>query len=177
ARRRAPPKINRDVEDLSRRHAHELALRAAELIVQAAQRMAHGSTVVVLHELPIEPVLDESALVPRLEEKAALVREDVGLDDQHVRYPGRRYFHVGGSSRWSSPRLILPSSAMARTPPIRQSGILRPNVSSSRPVASRPLSGRQAAADSASEPIGTIASSRSRSGRPTRRACPTAKRA
>src|SRR5690606_4389573 len=51
-RRRAPPKLNRDVEDLSRRHGHGRALRAAELIVQAAQRTAHGSTVVVLHELP-----------------------------------------------------------------------------------------------------------------------------
>src|SRR5579863_8059142 len=40
--RRAAANVNRDIEHLTTCHAHQLALRLLDLIVQTAQRVAHG---------------------------------------------------------------------------------------------------------------------------------------
>ncbi len=50
---RAAAHIDGDIEDLALRHAHQLALRTLQLIVQAAQNALGGAAVVVLHEVQV----------------------------------------------------------------------------------------------------------------------------
>jgi hypothetical protein len=79
--RRAAADIDRDVEDLARGDANQLALRQAQLVVQPAQHTLARARVVVLDEPRPDSRLLEFPLVPALEEKAARVAEDFRLDE------------------------------------------------------------------------------------------------
>ena len=58
--RRRAPQVDGDVEHRAFDHAHELALRVLDLVVQAAQHAAVRSRVVVLHELDVESCRGEA---------------------------------------------------------------------------------------------------------------------
>ena len=51
-----------------------------ELRVKPTQRAAPRATVIVLYEFPVESSLCEFIRVPRLEEEAAIVSMNIGLD-------------------------------------------------------------------------------------------------
>jgi hypothetical protein len=83
--RRAAADVHGDVEHRAARHAHQLALRLAQLVMQPAQHAAGGAGMVVLHELGADAGrLGQHALVVALEEEAARVAEDLRFEDQRV---------------------------------------------------------------------------------------------
>ena len=81
-RRRAAADVDGDVEDLALDDADQLALRPPDLQMQAAQRAADRPRMVVLHERAGDAVLAVRVGVIGLDEEAAVVVVDVGLDDE-----------------------------------------------------------------------------------------------
>src|SRR4029077_2466603 len=84
-RRRPAPDVDGDVEDLAFDDAKELALRALQLQMEAADGAACRSRVIVLHEDVRNAAGAVFLRVVGLEKKAAAVLMDVGLDDDHAR--------------------------------------------------------------------------------------------
>ena len=69
-------------------------LRLPDLTMQAAQDVAGGLGVIVLHKIDIEPGrFMEGAPVETLEEEAPVVAEHFRFDEQHIGNPGRRSLH------------------------------------------------------------------------------------
>ena len=94
-RRRPAPHVHGDVEDLAFDDAHQLALRAPDLQVQAAQRAAGPiASGCPARTAPRMPRPRYFSGVIRLEEEAARVPVDVRLDDDDA---GNR----GGTNRTS----------------------------------------------------------------------------
>src|SRR5256886_13835056 len=83
--RRAGPDVHGDVEDLAAHRAHQLALRPRSLRMQPAQRSPQRAGMVVLHEIVGDAALPVPLGVEGLQEEAARVAEDIGLDDHHPR--------------------------------------------------------------------------------------------
>ena len=62
--------------------------------MQSSQNVLRTFRVVVLNEGDVLPdSLIEGFLVEAFEEKAAVITEDFGFDDQDIGNPGRRDFH------------------------------------------------------------------------------------
>jgi hypothetical protein len=95
---RAAPDVDRDVEHLALDRAHQLALRSADLRVQAAQRPAHRVRVVVLHEGTRDAAGAVLVEVVRLHEEAARVAVHVRLHDDHARQRGLQELHRPAAS-------------------------------------------------------------------------------
>src|SRR6266508_5508970 len=87
--RRAFADIDRDVVNLSRGHADQLALCLWLLKVQPAQHALAGDRVVDLPDVQIEPSLTIVRRVPLLGKKAALIGKGLGLDDENAVKLGR----------------------------------------------------------------------------------------
>ena len=79
--------IDGDVPDPAARAADQL--RLAALHVDAAQHRALRAAVVVLDELDLDPELGEGVLAEGLDQEAALVTVDGGLDQNQVVELGR----------------------------------------------------------------------------------------
>src|SRR2546423_3583781 len=79
-RRRVAPQVHRHVPDPPAQAAHELRLAGAGLKVQPAKGAASRTRVGVLQELRLHAQLTPAGLAEALEEKAALVAVDLGLD-------------------------------------------------------------------------------------------------
>ena len=78
--------VQRHVVDSALAGAHQLALGLAFLEVQAAQHPARRARVVVLHEVPAQRGEGVVALLAvALQQEAALVLEDVRMDDDYAR--------------------------------------------------------------------------------------------
>src|SRR6202040_2984355 len=65
-------------------HSHQFSLRLRDLVVQAAQDAAPRMAVVILNELQIEAAGGELALLPGLQEIAALVAKHLRADEDDV---------------------------------------------------------------------------------------------
>ena len=61
-----------------------------DLVVEPSQHTARRPRVIVLHELRIQPGRGKLAAIVAFVEKTALVAENARLDQQHIRYLGRR---------------------------------------------------------------------------------------
>src|SRR5262245_38600683 len=96
--RRAASNINRNVVDLAFDHPNQFTLRPPDLRVQPADRAALRTRMVVLHEDHINPAFVILPLVIGLEEKTALVAEDLRFDDDHAGNVRRDELHCGGAS-------------------------------------------------------------------------------
>ena len=94
--------VDRHVEDLALDHAHELALGIPELRVEPAERAADRVGMVVLDERLRDAALGEFLLVVRLQEEAAVVGEDSGLDEDDLGNPR------GLEPHFTSPRRSRP---------------------------------------------------------------------
>ena len=88
--RRADADVDGDVEDLALEDRDELALGVRVLVVQPAEHAPARAREVVLDERGGQPGLGVAGAVPGLQEVAAGVAEDEGLDDQDARAFGRR---------------------------------------------------------------------------------------
>ena len=114
------PHVDRDVEERAPGAADELPLRGLDLGVEAAQGAAAGAGVVVLDEVEIEAaLLGPAGAVEDLEEEAALVAVDVGLDEHHAGQGGGREPHRASSA--SSRCRYRPYSDWARAAASRAS--------------------------------------------------------
>src|SRR3954470_13003995 len=78
--RRVAPQVDRHVPDPPPKAAHELRLPRAGLKVEPAQGAAPRARVGVLHELHVDVQLAPVAFAEALQQKAALVDVDLGLD-------------------------------------------------------------------------------------------------
>src|SRR5690348_4600244 len=82
---RAAPQVDHHVVDLAEEHLHELALRLADLVVQAAQHVTHGERLVVLYELDLEAGrFIEPLAVIALEKMSPPVGKYLWLEDENV---------------------------------------------------------------------------------------------
>ena len=91
--------VHRHIEYLAGEHPHQFALRMPQLIMQAAQNAFHRFALILLHEVGGDAALAEMRGAPSLDEVAALVFVDGGLEDQHFGDGCWCYFHCVGS-RW-----------------------------------------------------------------------------
>ncbi len=83
--RRALPEINQNIEDSTRSHPDELPLCCgSSLVVEASEDMTRGAAMVVLHKVGIDAKVPEGVPIPRLEEEASGVAEDLGLEEEGV---------------------------------------------------------------------------------------------
>jgi len=91
--------FGRHVEQCAAGAAHEFSLGLRLLVVQAAQHAAGGAGVVVLHERQLDAGVAEALGVIRLHEEAALVVDELRLDDDHTAKGSLSEFkfHGGGS--------------------------------------------------------------------------------
>ena len=97
-RRRARPDVDEHVEDRPARAAHQL--RHARLEVHAAQHPARRARVVVLDPLVVHAELGERRRPERLEEEAARVPVDGGLEEKRAFEAGFEAVHgVSASTR------------------------------------------------------------------------------
>src|SRR5262249_25685246 len=99
---RAAPDVDGYVEHFALDHAYELGLRTAKLQMEAAQRALDRARVVVLYERRVDAVRAVPIRVIRLEEEAAAVAMNVGLDDEYPGQVGGNHTHV----RRQAPNLI-----------------------------------------------------------------------
>src|SRR4051812_48688959 len=89
--RRRSPHVDRHVEHGAAHHAHKLALRLPQLVMQTAQYAARGSRMVILNEGDVHAgTRAEHFLVVALEKEATRVAKHPGLQQQHLRKRGRR---------------------------------------------------------------------------------------
>ena len=91
---RGAAQIHGHVEHAARHHAHQLALRANGLIVQAAQHAMLGAGVVFLHESVVADVLAKPVVAEGFHKEAALVAVGFGLDDFHIGQGGVENIHA-----------------------------------------------------------------------------------
>ena len=92
--RRAAPQVDGHVVELAGEHADQLALRPAELIVQAADGVLHRARAVLLHEPHVAADgFAENSLVIALVGDAARVLVDLRLEQQHFGELGRNDLH------------------------------------------------------------------------------------
>src|SRR5262245_8356223 len=96
--RRTASNINCNVVDLAFDHPNQFALRAPNLGVQPADRSPLRPRMIVLHEDRINPSFVVLPLVICLEEKTALIAEDLRFDDDHAGYVCRNELHRGATS-------------------------------------------------------------------------------
>src|SRR5690606_19350985 len=88
------------VQDQPACYPHQLPLGMLDLVVQAAQHAGHRAGLVVLHEGGVDARrFGELAGVEALEEVAAVITEDLRLDDQDFGQGGLEDIHrrLGGS--------------------------------------------------------------------------------
>src|SRR5262245_42025029 len=97
--RGAAADVDGDVENLALDHPDQLSLRPPYLQMQAAQRAADRSRMIVLHEGAGNAVLAIPISVVRLEKESAGVFVDVGLDQDHARQAGWLDAHVSSRVR------------------------------------------------------------------------------
>ncbi len=87
--RRTLAQIDGHVKHRALGHAHQLALRLLDLVMQAAQHALGRTRMVVLHEqLGDTGQFGKAARVVAFEEEAAVVAEDLGLEHQQARQRG-----------------------------------------------------------------------------------------
>ena len=101
-RRRAAPDVHGDIEDLASRNANQLRLLPAALEVESAQSGAAGPRVVVLNPRSLQAAFTERGRVVALQEEAAAVPVNRGIDDHHVGQSGAP--HPGWSAQRPSSR-------------------------------------------------------------------------
>src|SRR5690349_13858560 len=96
---RALSHVYGDVEHLSRNDPDQLALRLPDLVVKPAQYISSGAGVIVLREARLQAgFFLKDAVVQAFKEKAALVAEHFGLDDEHAGNFGLYDIHFSYSS-------------------------------------------------------------------------------
>jgi hypothetical protein len=104
--RRSATYVDRNVKNAAPHHAHELALRFSDLIVEASQDIAHGPAVIVLNEFDWKSRDCKLLLIECLEKESARIFPDSWADESHF-FEGRsRYFHVTPMGTAQPERLI-----------------------------------------------------------------------
>ena len=93
--RRRAAQVDDDVEDPPARAAHELRLAGADREVHPAQHALARARVVVLHERLVDAVLGPDVRAVALEEEAARVAVDGGLEQHEAVEAGVEAAHPG----------------------------------------------------------------------------------
>ena len=109
-RRRLPPNVDGDVENLTPNNAHEFTLRLANLKVKSSQDIRLRSAMIVLNELGWKPGSRKLILVERLEKEPSGVFPNARSDKDDFLKRRSRYFHVSPSAYYSNRTLSLWSS-------------------------------------------------------------------
>src|SRR5579884_3837628 len=92
--RRSWTQIDRNVENLTADHPHQLALSMGlDLIVKASKNILSRVRMIILHEASGNAQLAQRSLVVALKKEPAIVTEDLCFQKQHARERGGCNFH------------------------------------------------------------------------------------
>src|SRR3989338_5327785 len=92
--RRASPDIDSNIQNHPLNHAHQLALRMTDLIVQPSQHVLCRARVIILHEVHLPSnKLGKLAPVETFKKEATIIAKHFGLNDQQVWNGGLNSFH------------------------------------------------------------------------------------